>query len=242
MSVIEERADKIMTERGMVTSRSQAKSMIDKGDVTCNGEVLKKAGAMIPVDAEILINAPLYVGRGAFKLENAFKEFKLDITDYVMLDVGASTGGFTEIMLNNGAKKVYAIDVGHGQLAAKLVNDSRVINMEGTNIRELNELPELADGAVMDLSFISVTKVIANVAKLLKPNSYLIVLIKPQFEAGQNRVPHHGVIRDENLRQTVLTEVLDFARANGWKNHKVIDSPLDGKTGNREFLALWQKA
>ncbi len=238
---IEERADKIMTDRGMVTSRSQAKSLIDKGDVVCNGVVLKKAGAMIPLDAEIIINAPLYVGRGAFKLEGALKEFNISVSDFIMLDVGASTGGFTEVMLNYGAKKVYAIDVGHDQLAKKLREDSRVINLEGTNIRELNELPELADGAVMDLSFISITKVIDNVSKLLKPNGFLIVLIKPQFEAGPERVPTTGVIRDEKLRQTILKEVTSFVEARGWKSIRTMDSTIEGKTGNLEFLSLWKK-
>lgn len=238
---IEERADKVITDRGMVSSRSQAKSLIDKGDVVCNGVVLKKAGVLIPVDAEIVINAPLYVGRGAFKLEGALKEFSIDVKNLVMLDVGASTGGFTEVMLNHGAKKVFAIDVGHDQLAAKLRNDSRVINLEGTNIRELHELPELADGAVMDLSFISITKVIGNVSKLLKEKGFLIVLIKPQFEAGPERVPSHGVIRDEKLRQTILKEVTEFAQSNGWKSIKTMDSTIEGKTGNLEFLSLWEK-
>lgn len=238
---VEDRADKIMAERGMVSSRSQAKSLIDNGDVVCNGAVLKKAGAMIPVDADIIINAPLYVGRGAFKLEGALKEFQMDVKDLVMLDVGASTGGFTEIMLNQGASKVYAIDVGHDQLAQKLRNDLRVINLEGTNIRELHELPELADGAVMDLSFISVTKVLQNVFNLLKPKGFLIVLIKPQFEAGPERVPSHGVIRDENLRQTILKEVTEFAEKSGWKSVKTMDSTIEGKTGNLEFLSLWKK-
>lgn len=241
MSVIEERADKIMTDRGMVTSRSQAKSMIDNGDVTCNGVVLKKAGAMVPVDSEIVITAKIYVGRGAFKLEGALKEFNIPVDGLVMLDVGASTGGFTEVMLNNGAQKVYAIDVGHDQLAAKLRQDPRVINMEGINIRELNELPELADGAVMDLSFISITKVLENVAKLLKPKANLVALIKPQFEAGKERVPSHGVIRDEKLRKEILREVLAFAESHGWKTLKVMDSPIEGKTGNLEFLVHWKK-
>lgn len=238
---VEERADKVMADRGLVSSRSQAKSLIDKGDVTCNGVILKKAGAMIPVDAEIVIHAPLYVGRGAFKLEGALKEFNIKVENLIMLDVGASTGGFTEVMLNHGARKVFAIDVGHDQLAQKLRLDPRVINLEGTNIRELHELPELADGAVMDLSFISVTKVIGNIHKLLKDHGFLIVLIKPQFEAGPERVPTNGVIRDEKLRQTILKEVTTFAEENGWKSIQTMDSTIEGKTGNLEFLSLWKK-
>ncbi len=241
MAIEEERADKIMTERGMVTSRSQAKSLIDNGDVVCNGILLKKAGAMVPVDSEIVINAQIYVGRGAFKLEGAFTEFGIEVKDLVMLDVGASTGGFTEVMLNHGAKKVYAIDVGHDQLAEKLRLDPRVINMEGTNIRNLTELPELADGAVMDLSFISVTKVLGSVFKLLKEKAFLVVLIKPQFEAGTERISSSGVVRDEGLRQTILKEVTQFGEQSGWSIVKTMDSTIEGKTGNLEFLSLWKK-
>lgn len=238
---MKERADKVITDRGLVSSRSQAKSLIEKGDIKINGIVIKKAGELIDTDAEIEIDAPLFVGRGAFKLEKALKEFDVDIYDKVCLDVGASTGGFTEVLLLNGASKVYAIDVGHDQLAKKLREDSRVENLEGTNIRELHSLPELADGAVMDLSFISITKVLEQVAKLLKPNGFLIALIKPQFEAGRERLPKDGVVKDENLRQQILDEVTSFATSHGWKHIKTIESPIEGKTGNKEYLSYFIK-
>lgn len=236
---MKERLDKLLTEKGLVTSRSQAKSLIEKGDVTCNGVVVKKAGELIDHDAVLVVNAPQFVGRGAFKLEKALSEFKIDVKNKVCLDVGASTGGFTEILLNAGASKVYAIDVGHDQLAQKLRNDSRVVNLEGKNIRELDSLPELADGAVMDLSFISITKVVTNLAKLLKPNGFLMALIKPQFEAGPTRLPKDGVIKDEKVREEVLNEVKSYLDGSGWIHHATILSPIEGKTGNKEYLSYF---
>lgn len=234
---MKDRADKILAEKGLVSSRSQAKSMIENGDVTVNGVVLKKAGDIIDSEDEIVIKATQFVGRGALKLEKALNEFQVDVKNKVFLDVGASTGGFTEVLLSAGAQKVYAIDVGHDQLAEKLRHDSRVVNLEGTNIRELHELPELADGAVMDLSFISITKVLDNVKNLLKPGADLIALVKPQFEAGRERLPKDGVIKDQKVQEAVLNEVRDFAVRNGWNHLKTIDSPIEGKSGNKEFLS-----
>ena len=234
---MKDRADKVITDLGLVATRSQAKSLIENGDVTVNGVVIKKAGEQIDSEAEIKINTSLFVGRGAFKLEKALEEFKIPVNDLVFLDVGASTGGFTEVLLINGARKVYAIDVGHDQLAQKLRDDHRVINLEGTNIKELPGLPEFASGAVMDLSFISITKVLDKVHSLLAPNSSLIALVKPQFEAGRERLPKDGVIKDPKIQETVLKEVLDFAEANGWRHERTIDSPIEGKSGNREFLS-----
>lgn len=234
---MKERADKVLTEKGLVASRSQAKTLIEKGEVTVNGHVLKKAGDLIDPSNEIKVNTPLFVGRGAFKLLHALEAFNILVNNLVFLDVGASTGGFTEILLENGARKVYAIDVGHDQLAQKLRSDSRVINLEGTNIKELSSLPELADGAVMDLSFISITKILENVKLLLKPNAPLIALIKPQFEVGKERLPRDGVIKDTKIQEDILKEVTDFATSNGWTLKGVTDSPIEGKSGNREFLA-----
>lgn len=234
---MKDRADKILTEKGIVSSRSQAKSLIENGDVTVNGVVLKKAGEIIDSEADITVTSNLYVGRGALKLEKALSEFKVDVKDKIFLDVGASTGGFTEVLLNNLAKKVYAIDVGHNQLANKLVSDPRVINLEGINIKDLSTLPDIADGAVMDLSFISITKVLGSLKNLLKPNSDLIVLIKPQFEVGRERLPKDGIVKDSKLQAEVLQEVLNFANENGWKHLKTIDSPIEGKSGNKEFLS-----
>lgn len=237
---MKDRADKVLTDLGLVSSRSQAKTLIEKGEISVNGKLLRKAGDLISASDDIKVHSPQFVGRGAFKLLHALTEFKVNCADLVFLDVGASTGGFTEVLLNHGAKRVFAIDVGHDQLAAKLRQDPRVINMEGTNIREIENLPELADAAVMDLSFISITKVLADVRRLLKKQSWLIVLIKPQFEAGKERLPKDGVIKDAKVQEEILKEVLGFARADGWKVEKTIDSPIEGKAGNREFLALFK--
>ena len=236
---MKDRADKILAELKLVASRSQAKSLIEKGDVYVNGQQLKKTSELIDITDQIEIKAPLFVGRGAFKLEKALEEFKFEVKDKVFLDVGASTGGFTEILLEQGAAKVYAIDVGHDQLAAKLRQDSRVVNLEGTNIRELNSLPEFADGAVMDLSFISITKVLEQVKNLLKPGSPLMALVKPQFEAGVERLPKDGVVKDEKIRAQILSEVVGFANEHGWSHVRSIPSPIQGKTGNVEFLVYF---
>jgi len=238
---MKERIDKILADKKLVSSRSQAKTLIEKGDVFVGNICIKKAGELIDIDSEIEIRSPLYVGRGAFKLEKALLEFKINPKDLVCLDVGASTGGFTEVLLINGAKKVYAIDVGSDQLAQKLRDDSRVINLEKTNIRDLKTLPEEADLAVMDLSFISITKVFPYVKNLLKKNGVLIVLIKPQFEVGKNDLPKDGVIKDLELRQKVLNETLNSAKENGFQVLQQIDSPIEGKSGNVEYLACLKK-
>ena len=233
---MKERADKVLADLKLVASRSQAKSLIEKGDVLVDGAVLKKASELINADARIEITAPLFVGRGAFKLEKAMEVFNLQVENHIMLDVGASTGGFTEVLLLSGAAKVYAIDVGHDQLAQKLKDDPRVINLEGTNIKDVTSLPELADGAVMDLSFISITKVLAQVRNLLKEGAPLMALVKPQFEAGLQRLPKDGVIKDENTRKDILKEVIGFATTNGWIHKQTADSPIQGKNGNVEYL------
>lgn len=238
---MKERLDKIVTDRKLVASRSQAKSLIEKGDVVVNGQILKKAGELVDADSEIAISSEIYVGRGAFKLKKALEEFKADVTGKVILDVGASTGGFTEILLNEGAQKVYAIDVGHGQLARKLLGDPRVINMEGTNIKDVTRLPESADGAVMDLSFISITKVLPALSSLIKSSGFLIALVKPQFEVGPGRLPKDGVVKDTKLREEVLREVNEAAVRAGWQHHGTILSPIEGKSGNTEYLSYFTR-
>ncbi len=238
---MKDRADKILAERGFVSTRSKAKTLIENGEVLVNGQLIKKASDLINLDSQIDIKSQIFVGRGALKLLKALDVFEVNVSQKVFLDVGASTGGFTEILLENGASKIYAIDVGHDQLDPKLVKDPRVINMEGTNIRELFELPEFADGAVMDLSFISITKVLTNVFKLLKPDADLIVLIKPQFEAGRDKLPKDGVIKDPKVQALVLEEVIAFAKSSGWIYLQTIDSPIEGKSGNKEFLSWFKK-
>lgn len=239
---MKERADKVLADLGLVATRSQAKSLIEKGDVTVNGHVIKKAGELIEASAEISINAPLFVGRGAFKLQKALEEFKVVPKNLICMDVGASTGGFTEVLLINEAQKVYAIDVGHGQLVKKLMDDSRVVNMENTNMREVHALPDLIDLTVMDVSFISITKVLENIFKLMKPQGQLIALVKPQFEAGKDRLPKDGVIKEDSVREEILQEVLTFATTHGWQHSGTILSPIEGKTGNKEYLVHFRRA
>ena len=176
-----------------------------------------------------------------FKLKKALEEFHVDVKDKILLDVGASTGGFTEILLSEGASLIYAIDVGCDQLAIKLREDLRVKNMEGTNIKDIMELPDLADGAVMDLSFISILKVLSSVKRLLRPGAFLIALIKPQFEVGLDRLPKDGVVKDEKLRAQVLHEIISTAVNDDWVHHRTIVSPIEGKSGNVEYLAHFSR-
>jgi 23S rRNA (cytidine1920-2'-O)/16S rRNA (cytidine1409-2'-O)-methyltransferase len=236
--MLKDRADKILADLKLVASRSQAKSLIEKGDVLVNGNVLLKASELICSDDHIEIKSPLFVGRGAFKLEKALEVFPIEVKDLTLMDVGASTGGFTEVLLQKGAKKVFAIDVGHDQLAKKLQEDPRVINLEGTNIKDLKTLPDLIEGAVMDLSFISMTKVLESIHGLMKEGAFLIALVKPQFEAGPERLPKDGVVKDQKIRDQILNEVIQFSETHGWKHHQSIISPIEGKNGNQEFL-IW---
>jgi 23S rRNA (cytidine1920-2'-O)/16S rRNA (cytidine1409-2'-O)-methyltransferase len=231
-----------MADQGLVTSRSQAKSLIENGDVSVDGKIIKKAGELVDSSAKIEVLIQLYVGRGALKLEKALEVFQVEVREKVLLDVGASTGGFTEVLLNKGAQKVFAIDVGHDQLAQKLRNDPRVVNLEGTNIRELATLPELAHGAVMDLSFISITKVLGAVKSLLRPDGFLIALVKPQFEVGKEKLPKDGVVKDPRDQESALRSVIDFAKSEGWVHHGTIDSPIEGKQGNKEFLCWFTRS
>lgn len=238
---MKERLDKVLTDRKLVATRSQAKSLIEKGDVSVSGKKVTKAGELVSPDVDVEIHSDIFVGRGAFKLQKALEHFQVNVSGKVMIDVGASTGGFTEILLAGGATKVFAIDVGRDQLAQKLRTDSRVVNMEGTNIKDLTTLPELADGAVMDLSFISITKVLPFVRSLLKPSGFLIALVKPQFEVGLDRLPKDGVVKDEKLKELVLKEIEEFALSTGWKHHGSILSPIEGKSGNTEYLAYFTR-
>lgn len=237
---MKERLDKILVDKNLVKTRSQAKSLIEKGDVLVNGKRKTKAGELFSPDEEFNITSKIYVGRGAFKLEKALEIFSISVKDLTILDVGASTGGFTQVLLENGAKKVFAIDVGRDQLDPDLRADPRVINLEGVNIKDL-DLTEFSDGAVIDLSFISVTKVLAKVKSLLKPETFVIILVKPQFEVGIERLPKDGVVKDRGLQETVLREIETFSRSLGFNVLGSIDSPIEGKLGNREFLTYLKR-
>ncbi len=233
------RLDELLVRKKLATTRSQAKQLVEEGSVTYQNRIIQKPGFLVEETASVKMTAQSnYVGRGAKKLEAAIQQFQINLKNKVIADVGASTGGFTDYLLQNGAKKIYAIDVGSGQLAEKLRQDPRVVNMEGTNIRNLETLPETPELAVIDLSFISLRLVLKNVAALLKPDAQIIALIKPQFEAGPKVVGKDGVIKDPEKVQEVLTNFLKWCEKEGFKVHQTIDSPITGKQGNKEFLAL----
>jgi len=240
-----ERLDLILVNKGYYPTREKAKAAIMSGNVFINGEKEDKPGAKFDDDIiiEIKQNPLPYVSRGGLKLEKALREFEIDLQDKVALDIGASTGGFTDCMLKNGARKVYAIDVGYGQLAWELRKDPRVVCMERTNIRyvTLEDIGEEADFASIDVSFISLKKVVPVVKNLLAEGSSIICLIKPQFEAGRDKVGKHGVVRDKNIHFDVLVDVLNFCGNEGLKISNVTFSPIKGPEGNIEFLAHLEK-
>lgn len=234
------RLDLLLVERGLVESRERGQAMIIAGQILVNGQKQEKAGAFVPGDAEIRIlggRLP-YVSRGGLKLEAALREFKVTVEGKIALDVGASTGGFTDCLLQQGCKKVYAVDVGYGQMAWKIRQDPRVVVIERTNIRELapSFVPEPVDIVVIDVSFISLEKVIPSVLKFLKPASEIIALIKPQFEVGREQVGKGGIIRDEAARTAAVERITAFVRGQGCEVKGVIPSPITGQDGNVEYL------
>jgi 23S rRNA (cytidine1920-2'-O)/16S rRNA (cytidine1409-2'-O)-methyltransferase len=238
-----ERLDLLLVQRQLVESRERARRLIMAGEVFVNNQVSDKPGKNVAIDAEIRIRAPLpYVSRGGTKLAAALDEFRLDVSAMVALDVGASTGGFTDCLLQRDVASVYAVDVGYGQLAWKLRNDSRVVVMERTNIRHLAQLPEstLADLAVIDTSFIGLSLVLPSVIRLLTAEAQIIALIKPQFEAGREDVAKGGVVREARVHRRVLLETISLAQSLGLSVSGLTVSPLLGPAGNVEFL-LWLK-
>ncbi len=241
------RLDTLLTDLGLVPSREQAKRLILAGLVLVNEQKIDKAGTSVPDDAEIRLlgQEHPFVGRGGMKLDKALQEFGVDVTEKVAIDVGASTGGFTDCLLQRGAKKVYAVDVGYGQLAWKLISDPRVINRERVNVRNLSpaDFDEPFDIAVIDLSFISLNKVLTPICSLLKPGATMIALVKPQFEVGKGEVGKGGVVKSAEQHQRVLQDVQDYAVSIGLNVQGVIESPIKGAKGNTEFLlyAIWQE-
>jgi len=234
-----------MLMRGLVCSRERARALILGGMVEVNGEVIDKAGTMVREDADIFVKETIpFVSRGGLKLRHAIEEFRINVNDKVAMDVGASTGGFTDCLLQYGARRVYAIDVGYGQLDYKLRNDPRVIVIERTNIRymEKDNIPEAVDIATIDVSFISLTKVIPRVCDFLKEGGEMIALIKPQFEAGRRYIKK-GVVKDEDVRKMVVDKIQTFAGKMGFRVIGTIPSPIKGPKGNIEFLmyAIYKK-
>lgn len=237
---MKKRLDLLMVERALAPSREKAKAYIMSGDVYVDGQKEDKAGTMFPetVKIEVRGNTLPYVSRGGLKLEKAMKHFGVSLAGKVCMDVGASTGGFTDCMLQNGAPKVYSIDVGYGQLDWKLRNDPRVVCMEKTNIRYVlpEDIEEPAAFSSIDVSFISLTKVLLPVRNLLTEDGEIVCLIKPQFEAGREKVGKKGVVRDPAVHLEVIEKVLDFAAGIALEPHHLSFSPIKGPEGNIEYL------
>lgn len=231
-----------MVERGLATSREKAQALIMAGQVVVGDHAVTKAGHPVAADAEIRIKGEQlpYVSRGGLKLAGALRHFSLDVTGLVAIDVGASTGGFTDCLLQSGAAKVFAVDVGYGQLAWKLQQDPRVVSLEKTNIRHLapETLGEQPDLAVIDASFISLSKVLPAVVTLVRPGGTLVALIKPQFEVGKGEVGKGGIVRNPEAHQKAIESVSESALGLGLQVGGVCDSPITGADGNREFLIL----
>ncbi len=238
-----ERLDKVLVDRGLVESREKAQRLIMSGVVFVDGQKITKAGTKIPIDSNISIKEkPKYVSRGGFKLEKGLKVFNPNVKGKVCLDIGASTGGFTDCLLQHGAKKVYAVDVGKNQLHEKLREDPRVISLEKTNARYLTqkEIPEKIDFLVCDVSFISVTKILPKICNLLKENSEGIILIKPQFELSKAEVKG-GVVKDKKLHEKAIKKVIDSLENSCYSVIGIDFSETWGPEGNIEFIAYIRK-
>ena len=240
------RIDALMVSLGVAPSREKAKEMIKSGNVYLNGKVVSKAG-LLANDCDIIEykgESERYVSRGGLKLEKAVEVFKLDLSGYLCIDIGASTGGFTDCMLQNGAKKVYAVDSGSGQLSPKLKSDPRVVDLEKTNFRYITEkeIPERADFASADVSFISLKYILPALSPLLKDGGSAVCLIKPQFEAGREKVGKNGVVRDPATHCEVLHNAMGYAAANGFAVRGLDFSPVKGPEGNIEYLMFVQKS
>jgi 23S rRNA (cytidine1920-2'-O)/16S rRNA (cytidine1409-2'-O)-methyltransferase len=238
--VKKERLDKILTTRGLAHSRERAKARIMTGNVLVNHQPVDKPGAMIRPDALIEIRGEdiPFVSRGGLKLEAAIRNFDVDVRDLDCMDIGASTGGFTDCLLQHGARKVYAVDVGYGQLAWKLRKDSRVVAIERTNIRHLPDgvIPSPVDLVTIDVSFISLKIVVPSALKFLKFPSTILALVKPQFEVGKGLVGKGGVVRDPEHHEMVIRELTEFFQGLKLTFLGVIPSPIQGPKGNREFV------
>ena len=243
---MKERLDILLVNRGLAPSREKAKTMIMEGNVFVNHNREDKAGLTFPDDCIIEIHGTTlkYVSRGGLKLEKAMTHFGITLEGKVCMDIGASTGGFTDCMLQNGAVKVYSVDVGYGQFAWKLRQDPRVVCMEKTNIRYVTpeDIDDKLDFASVDVSFISLTKVLGPARALLTDHGQMVCLIKPQFEAGREKVGKKGVVRDKKVHEEVIQKIEDFCLSNGFSIHNLEYSPIKGPEGNIEYLIYIEKA
>ncbi len=237
------RLDNLLVERGLAESRAKAQALIMAGDVSVGENTAAKAGMLVDESVEVtIVEPPPFVGRGGIKLDHALNEFRLDISGRVVADIGASTGGFTDCLLKRGASRVYAVDVGYGQLNHRLRRDKRVVVMDRLNARYPFSLPEKVDLVTIDVSFISVEKVIPSVANLLEDGGYLLVLLKPQFEAKKREVSKGvGVIREPQVQARVLGRFITWLASHGFRLGNLVASPILGASGNREFFILLRR-
>jgi 23S rRNA (cytidine1920-2'-O)/16S rRNA (cytidine1409-2'-O)-methyltransferase len=237
---MEERLDKILLQRGLASSRVRAEQLIRETGVKVNGKLITKTGKKFPIDCVIgmIKEENPWVSRGAYKLMEAIEQFKPDIQDKTFLDIGSSTGGFTEALLHHGAQKVFAIDVGSKQLHPKLQEDERVISLEKTHVRDLtsHHIPYLCDGCVIDVSFISLEKVFPFLHPFLKQDAWLIALLKPQFELGKENLGKGGIVKNKSLYPKLIEQISNIGKLNNLKFIGQIPSPILGRDGNEEFL------
>ena len=245
MASKKERLDILLVDKGIFSSRERAKTSIMAGLIFVDGQRVDKAGEKVNIDADIVFKGEEmpYVSRGGFKLEKAMKAFNISLKDKVCMDIGASTGGFTDCMLQNDATKVFSVDVGYGQFAWKLRTDPRVVCMERTNIRYVTpeDIGEKLDFASIDVSFISLRTIMPAVKELLKDNGQVVALIKPQFEAGKDKVGKKGVVRDKAVHHEVITKIVTYLQENDLNVLGLDYSPIKGPEGNREYLVFFTK-
>lgn len=239
------RLDKLLVDRKLVSSRVRAEQIIQEYGVLVNGKLITKTGKKFPEDVEITLTTEEipWVSKGALKILSALEKWQTNCSELTFIDLGASTGGFTEVLLSRGAKKVYCVDVGTNQLHEKIKSDPRIINLEKTHVRELTTklIPELVDGLVVDVSFISLEKVIPFVHSFIKKDGNVILLIKPQFEVGKVNLNKHGIVTDSKLYPEVINRIIAMCKLNNLNYIDQIESPILGGDGNREFLAYFKK-
>lgn len=239
-AILRLRLDQLLVTRGLVQSRARAADLISRGAVQVAGQVAGKAGMLVDPAAEIAVDgaANAFVARSGTKLDAALKAFQLDASNRVALDIGASTGGFTQVLLQAGARRVYAVDVGHGQLHGDLRKDPRIVSLEDRDARELtiDDIPEPVGAIVADVSFISLTRVLPAPLRLAAPCCWLVALVKPQFEVGRKAIGKRGVVRDQTAAANAVREVQAFLVNGGWRSLGIVESPLTGKEGNVEWL------
>lgn len=244
MRISKERLDRLLVTQGLVASREVAARTILAGGVIVDGAIVDKPAKLVPLDARIEIEKPApYVSRSGEKLAAALEAFSIDPNGVIGLDVGCSTGGFTDCLLQRGAKRIYAVDVGYGQIDWKLRQDPRVVLLERTNIRHVDRtlIPEPIELAVIDVSFISLTLVMPSVVPLLRGDATVVVLVKPQFEVGKGQVGTGGIVRDDAQREAVTKKVIDCGARLGLQVQGVLDSPVKGRKGNREILVSFRR-